>query len=59
MSFDSPEVTAQFTQDEADFNIARAGWNQQLDQIYETTGEPRKEAMFKAQTTLDEMDEAV
>lgn len=59
MSFDSHEISEGFTSAEAEFKIAQASWNQELDQIRELAGEPRKAAIFKAETASREMKEAV
>lgn len=56
---DADAGTERFAGYEAELKLVQADLNQQLDQIPELTGEPRKAAIAKAQRALEESRELV
>jgi hypothetical protein len=56
---DADAGTERFSGYEAELKLVQADLNQQLEQIKETTGEPRKAAISKAERALEEAEELV
>lgn len=56
---DADAGTERFGGYEAELKLVQADLNQQLEQIKETTGEPRKAAISRAERLLEEADELV
>ncbi len=56
---DADAGTERFGDYEADLKLVHADLNQQIEQIKETTGEPRKAAISKAERALEEAEELV
>jgi ElaB/YqjD/DUF883 family membrane-anchored ribosome-binding protein len=56
---DADAGTERFGGYEAELKLVQADLNQQIDQIKETTGEPRKAAISRAERALEEADELV
>jgi hypothetical protein len=56
---DADAGTERFSGYEAELKLVQADLNQQLEQIKETTGEPRKAAIGKAERALEEAEELV
>lgn len=56
---DAEAGTERFGDYEADLKLVQADLNQQIEQIKETTGEPRKAAISKAERALEEAEELV
>lgn len=56
---DTDAGTERFASYEAELKLVQADLNQQLDQIPELTGEPRKAAVSKAERALEEAKELV
>ena len=56
---DADAGTERFGGYEAELKLVQADLNQQLEQIKETTGEPRKAAISKAERALEEAEELV
>jgi ElaB/YqjD/DUF883 family membrane-anchored ribosome-binding protein len=56
---DADAGTERFSGYEAELKLVQADLNQQLEQIRETTGEPRKAAISKAERALEEAEELV
>lgn len=56
---DADAGTERFADYEADLKLVQADLNQQIEQIKETTGEPRKAAISKAERALEEAEELV
>ncbi|KAF1917159.1 vesicle transport v-snare protein-like protein vti1 [Ampelomyces quisqualis] len=56
---DADAGTERFSGYEAELKLVQADLNQQLDQIQETTGEPRKAAVSKAERALEEAEELI
>lgn len=56
---DAEAGTERFGGYEAELKLVQADLNQQLEQIKESTGEPRKAAISKAERALEEAEELV
>jgi vesicle transport through interaction with t-SNAREs protein 1 len=56
---DAEAGTERFGGYEAELKLVQADLNQQLEQIKETTGEPRKAAISRAERALEEAEELV
>jgi vesicle transport through interaction with t-SNAREs protein 1 len=56
---DADAGTERFGGYEAELKLVQADLNQQIEQIKETTGEPRKAAISRAERALEEADELV
>lgn len=56
---DADAGTERFAGYEAELKLVQADLNQQIEQIKETTGEPRKAAISRAERALEEADELV
>jgi vesicle transport through interaction with t-SNAREs protein 1 len=56
---DAEAGTERFGGYEAELKLVQADLSQQIEQIKETTGEPRKAAISRAQRALEEADELV
>jgi vesicle transport through interaction with t-SNAREs 1 len=56
---DTDAGTERFASYEAELKLVQADLNQQLDQIPELSGEPRKAAIRKAERALEEANELV
>jgi len=56
---DADAGTERFASYEAELKLVQADLNQQLDQIPELSGEPRKSAISKAERALEEAKELV
>jgi vesicle transport through interaction with t-SNAREs 1 len=56
---DTEAGTERFTSYEAELKLVQADLNQQLDEIPELTGEPRKASIAKAERALEEANELV
>lgn len=56
---DADVGTERFSGYEAELKLVQADLNQQIDQIKETTGEPRKAAISRAERALQDADELV
>jgi vesicle transport through interaction with t-SNAREs protein 1 len=56
---DADAGTERFSGYEADLKLVQADLNQQIEVIKESTGEPRKAAISKAERALEEAEELV
>lgn len=56
---DADAGTERFSGYEAELKLVQADLSQQIEQIKETTGEPRKAAISRAERALDEAEELV
>lgn len=56
---DADAGTERFSGYEAELKLVQADLNQQLEQIKDSTGEPRKAAISKAERALEEAEELV
>ncbi|KAJ4368754.1 t-SNARE VTI1 [Neocucurbitaria cava] len=56
---DADAGTERFSGYEAELKLVQADLNQQIEQIKETTGEPRKAAISRAERALEEADELI
>lgn len=56
---DADAGTERFSGYEAELKLVQADLNQQLDNIRESTGEPRKAAISRAERALEEAEELV
>lgn len=56
---DADAGTERFSGYEAELKLVQADLNQQLEEIKESTGEPRKAAISKAERALEEAEELV
>lgn len=59
MSFDSPEISTEFSDAETDFKEAQANFGFQLEYTLERRGEEREDAVRKAQEQYNEMEKSV